>query len=334
MTSYAIAVSDKQPDQFIKIEQSIPTPGDNELLVAVKAIAMNPVDTKVRAGIQKNNTLTAPRILGWDASGEVLSMGKNVKGFNIGDAVWYAGDITRSGSNTTHQLIDYRIVAHKPQTLNWTEAAAMPLTSITAWEGLFEKLKIQDGEPTNTLLIIGGAGGVGSVAIPLAALKSKVQIIATASRPESVQWCLDRGANMVVDYHDLKTNLEKKGIKHVDYIFCLNDTEQHWQAMSEVIAPFGQICSIVENVNPLDMLKIRSKSTTFHWELMFTKSMYQTPDMNEQGRLLQQVADLVDEGKLQHTLSHVLQGLTVENIEKAHQMQLEGHTNGKIAIEV
>ena len=332
MSNYAIAVDPKNPQNFIKIERAIAEPQDNDLLVEVKAAAMNPIDTKVHAGL-KANDLKEPRILGWDASGIVAAVGKNVKGFKKGDEVWYAGAITRPGSNSTYQLVDHRIAAHKPKTLDWAGAAAMPLTSLTAWEGLFERLAIQNADANKTLLIIGGAGGVGSQAIPLAALRSKVRIIATASRPESAQWCLDRGAHMTVDYHDLKANLLQKNINQVDYIFCLNDTDQHWQAISEVIAPFGHICSIVESRKPLEQSLIRSKSAALHWELMFTRSTFQTPDMAEQGRILQQVAQWVDEGKLSGSLNKTLRGLSVESIQQAHKMQLEGHMNGKIVIE-
>lgn len=331
MSDYAIAVDPKNPQQFIKIDLPQQTPGDFDLLVAVKAIAMNPVDTKVHAGLKKNG-LQEPRILGWDASGVVVATGEKVKGFSAGDEVWFAGDITRPGCNATHQLIDSRIVSLKPKSLDWAASAAIPLTALTAWEGLFEHLKIQDAGSDKTLLIIGGAGGVGSLAISLAALRSKVRVVATASRPESVKWCLDRGADLTVDYHDLKQNLLKHDIKQVDYIFCLNDTDGHWNVMSEVIAPFGHICSIVENQQPLDQPLIRSKGVAFHWELMFTRSMYQTPDMAEQGHILQQVANMLDNGELKGTLSKTLHGLSIDSITEAHKMQLEGHMTGKIAI--
>lgn len=332
MSSYAIAVDPQNPENFIKIDREIPTPQDDDVLVQIKAISMNPVDTKIHSGLIKNG-LKEPRILGWDASGVVLSVGKNVNVFKEGDEVWYAGDVGRPGSNSTHQLIDHRLLSLKPKTLSWAEAAAMPLTSITAWEGLFERLNIQSAAEGKTLLIIGGAGGVGSMAIPLAAQQSTVRIVATASRPESVQWCLDRGAEMTVDYHNLKENLLKQDIAQVDYIFCLNNTEQHWQAMSEIIAPFGHICSIVESHQPLDQSIIRDKSAALHWEFMFTRSKYQTPDMAEQGHILRKIADMVDNYELQTNLNKTLKGLSVESIQEAHKIQKEGHMNGKIVIE-
>jgi len=251
MSVKAIAVNPDSPQHFIDITQPMPQPGEYDLLVEVKAVSINPVDTKVHASLQKNG-LQEPRVLGWDASGVATAVGSKVSGFKPGDEVYYAGDITRSGSNASHQLIDSRIVGHKPRTLSWAAAAAIPLTSLTAWEGLFERLAIQNAGEDKTLLIIGGAGGVGSLAIPFARLHSKVKIIATASREDSAQWCRDRGADLVVNYRDLPGELAKEGIKYVDFIFILNDTDGHWAAVSQLIAPQGHICSIVENAHPLD----------------------------------------------------------------------------------
>ncbi|MFZ4833581.1 zinc-binding alcohol dehydrogenase family protein [Rouxiella sp. Mn2063] len=331
MTIHAIAIDPTSPANFIAIELPRPAIGEYDLLVEVKAVSVNPVDTKVHKGAQKNG-LQALKILGWDASGIVKATGSAVKGFKAGDEVWYAGDITRSGSNATEQLIDSRIVSHKPRSQNWAQAAAMPLTALTAWEGLFERLKIQDADTEKTLLIIGGAGGVGSLAIPFAAQRSKVKVIATASRPESAAWCIERGADLTVNYKDLKGELAKHGIEQVDFIFCLNDTDGHWAAIGELIAPQGHICTIVENEAPLDMSALKLKSAALHWELMYTRSMFQTPDMAVQGEILQQVADMVDAGTLQTTLSDTLQGLTVESIRTAHERVLEGHMQGKLVI--
>lgn len=331
MTIKAIAVDPKKPAHFIAVELPKPEVGKYDLLVEVKAASINPVDTKVHKGVQKNG-INAPKILGWDASGIVTAVGSAVKNFHIGDEVWYAGDITRAGSNASEQLIDARIASHKPTTLNWAESAAMPLTALTAWEALFEHLRIQDATEDKTLLIIGGAGGVGSLAIPFAALRSKVKIIATASRPESAAWCLERGADLTVNYNDLVGELAKHDIKQVDYLLCLNDTDGHWAAISEIIAPMGHICTIVENEKPLDQNSLKLKSAALHWELMFTRSMFQTPDMAQQGEILKQVAALVDSGKVKTTLSETLHGLNVENIEAAHTKVLGGHMQGKLVI--
>ena len=331
MTVRAIAVNPHDPASFIEIHPDMPQPGDHDLLVEVKAVSINPVDTKVHKGIQKNG-LQEPRILGWDASGIVKATGSKVTGFQPGDEVYYAGDITRPGSNTTHQLIDARIVGHKPKSLDWAAAASVPLTALTAWEGLFERLNIQDASADKTLLIIGGAGGVGSLAIPFAKHSSKVKVIATASREESAQWCRDRGADLVVSYHDLPGELAKHDIKFVDYIFILNDTDGHWPAVSQLIAPQGHICTIVENTQPLNQDALKSKSAALHWEFMYTRSMYQTADMARQGEILDHVARLIDDGIVESALSETLHGLSVETIREAHEKVLAGHMRGKVVI--
>ncbi len=331
MSVRAIAVNPRDPASFIEIHPDMPQPGDHDLLVEVKAVSINPVDTKVHKGIQKNG-LQEPRILGWDASGIVKATGSKVTGFQPGDEVYYAGDITRPGSNTTHQLIDARIVGHKPKSLDWAAAASVPLTALTAWEGLFERLNIQDASADKTLLIIGGAGGVGSLAIPFAKHSSKVKVIATASREESAQWCRDRGADLVVSYHDLPGELAKHDIKFVDYIFILNDTDGHWPAVSQLIAPQGHICTIVENTQPLNQDALKSKSAALHWEFMYTRSMYQTADMARQGEILDHVARLIDDGIVESALSETLHGLSVETIHEAHEKVLAGHMRGKVVI--
>lgn len=331
MSVRAIAVNPHDPASFIEIHPEMPQPGDHDLLVEVKAVSINPVDTKVHKGLQKNG-LQEPRILGWDASGIVKATGSKVTGFQPGDEVYYAGDITRPGSNTTHQLIDARIVGHKPKSLDWAAAASVPLTALTAWEGLFERLNIQDASADKTLLIIGGAGGVGSLAIPFAKHSSKVKVIATASREESAQWCRDRGADLVVSYHDLPGELAKHDIKFVDYIFILNDTDGHWPAVSQLIAPQGHICTIVENTQPLNQDALKSKSAALHWEFMYTRSMYQTADMARQGEILDHVARLIDDGIVESALSETLHGLSVETIREAHEKVLAGHMRGKVVI--
>lgn len=331
MTIRAIAVNPEKPDRFIEIHPEQSTPGEYDLLVEVKAASVNPVDTKVHKGAQKSG-LQQPRILGWDASGVVLDVGSKVSGFKAGDEVYYAGDITRPGSNTTHQLIDARITGHKPASLNWAEAAAIPLTALTAWEGLFDRLHIDKAAEDKTLLIVGGAGGVGSLAIPFAKLHSKVKVIATASRPDSVQWCKDRGADLVINYQDMPAELEKQGLKQVDYIFCLNDTDGHWDTLAQLIAPQGQICTIVENEKPLNMDQLKLKSAALHWEFMYTRSMYTTPDIARQGEILNATAKLLDEGKITTSLSKTLQGLSVETLTEAHRLVLEGHMRGKVVM--
>nr|WP_024966981.1 zinc-binding alcohol dehydrogenase family protein [Pantoea sp. IMH] len=331
MTIRAIAINPENPQQFIEFQPEKPSAGEYDLLVEVRAASVNPVDTKVHKGAQKNG-LQAPRILGWDASGIVREVGSKVEGFRPGDEVYYAGDLTRPGSNSTFQLVDSRITGRKPASLNWAEAAAIPLTALTAWEGLFDRLHLDRAEEGKTLLIVGGAGGVGSLAIPFARLHSKVKIIATASRPDSAQWCRDRGADLVIDYHDMPGELEKQGIKQVDYIFCLNDTDGHWEAMAKLIAPQGHICTIVENAKPLDMEQLKLKSAALHWELMYTRSMYNTPDIARQGEILDATAKLLDDGKITTSLSKTLEGLSVETLTEAHRLVLEGHMRGKVVM--
>lgn len=331
MTIKAIAINPENPQQFIEIQAEKPTPGEFDLLVEVRAASVNPVDTKVHKGAQKNG-LQLPKILGWDASGVVLEVGSKVSGFTAGDEVYYAGDITRPGSNTTHQLIDARITGHKPASLDWAESAAIPLTALTAWEGLFDRLQLDKAEEGKTLLIVGGAGGVGSLAIPFAKLHTKVTVIATASRPDSVQWCKDRGADLVINYQDMAGELEKHGLKQVDYIFCLNDTDGHWETMAKLIAPQGHICTIVENEKPLEMNELKLKSAALHFEFMYTRSMYTTPDIARQGEILDATAKLLDEGKVTTSLSTTLQGLSVETLTEAHRLVLEGHMRGKVVM--
>ncbi|EXU74382.1 zinc-binding alcohol dehydrogenase family protein [Erwinia mallotivora] len=331
MTIKAIAVNPEKPEQFFEFQAKNCIPGDYDLRVEVRAASVNPVDTKVHKGVQKSG-LQQPRILGWDASGVVLEVGSKVSGFRPGDEVYYAGDITRPGSNSSQQLVDARIVSHKPTSLNWAEAAAIPLTALTAWEGLFDRLHIDQAEEGKTLLIVGGAGGVGSLAIPFARLHSKVTIIATASRPDSAQWCKDRGADMVIDYKDMPAELEKHGLKQVDYIFCLNDTDGHWETMAKLIAPQGHICTIVENEHPLNMEQLKLKSASLHFEFMFTRSMFTTPDISRQGDILHQTAKLLDEGKITTSLSKTLHGLSVETLTEAHRLVLDGHMRGKVVV--
>lgn len=331
MTIKAIAINPENPQQFIEIQSEKPTPGEFDLLVEVRAASVNPVDTKVHKGAQKNG-LQLPKILGWDASGVVLEVGSKVSGFKAGDEVYYAGDITRPGSNTTHQLIDARITGHKPTSLDWAESAAIPLTALTAWEGLFDRLQLDKAKEGKTLLIVGGAGGVGSLAIPFAKLHTKVTVIATASRPDSVQWCKDRGADLVINYQDMAGELEKHGLKQVDYIFCLNDTDGHWETMAKLIAPQGHICTIVENEKPLEMNELKLKSAALHFEFMYTRSMYTTPDIARQGEILDATAKLLDERKITTSLSKTLQGLSVETLTEAHRLVLEGHMRGKVVM--
>ncbi|UCA12369.1 zinc-binding alcohol dehydrogenase family protein [Aeromonas enteropelogenes] len=319
------------PHCFIEANLPAPTPGPRDLLVRVNATSVNPVDTKVRA--PKEKVESSPRVLGWDAVGDVVAVGSEVTLFKAGDRVWYAGDISRPGSNSALQLVDERIAALAPTTLSDVAAAALPLTAITAWEALFERLGLTR-ESTGRLLIIGGAGGVGSIAIQLARQLTGMEVITTASRPETRDWCQQMGAHQVVNHHSLSSDLADLGIDQVDAIFCTNATEQHWQAMADLIRPFGHICTIAESKDPWDLSLLKSKSATFSQEFMFTRSLFQTPDMIEQHRLLQQVATLVDQGVLKSTLTHTLPELTPATLARAHAELEAGRMMGKLVIDM
>ncbi len=310
-----------------------PTAQGKDLLVEVKAISVNPVDTKVRA--PKDQVESEPKILGWDAAGIVVEVGEEATGFKPGDEVYYAGDITRSGSNSEFQLIDSRIVGHKPQSLDFAEAAALPLTSITAWEALFDRLMIdQQGADTGkSILIINGAGGVGSIAIQLAKKLAKLNVIATASRPETIAWCKKLGADQIINHRkNLADEIKQIGYETVDYILCLNDTDGHWQAMTKAIKPQGTICSVVENKEPLNMSTLKSKSASFVWEFMFTRSMYQTEDIAEQGKLLNEISQLVEAGEIVSTCNDVIKPINAKNLRDVHQRLEHGRAIGKIVL--
>lgn len=316
----------------ILFEQAIPKTKGNDLLVAIEAIAVNPVDTKVKASI--NQALTTPKVLGWDAVGTIVEIGDAVDMFKVGDRVFYAGDVSRPGCYASHQLVDQRIVGHAPKSLSSEHAAAMPLTSLTAWEALFSRLRINpDLDANKTILIIGGAGGVGSIAIQLAKKIAKLKVITTASRTESERWCVKHGADYVINHHgNLVLQYHSLGLPAPDYILCLNDTDRHFASMAELIAPQGMICSIVGTQEKHDLDCLKSKSAGFIWEFMFTRPMFKTNDMIKQHQILNEIAQLIDNGELNSTLTEVIGPITAENITLAHQKLLSGNTIGKIAL--
>ncbi len=321
------------PQSLQDVTLTIPVPTGCDLLVSVKAIAVNPVDTKIRA--PKANIEAQPRVLGWDACGVVHAVGADVNLFQVGDEVYYAGDITRQGCNAEFQLVDERIVGRKPFTLSFGEAAALPLTAITAWEALFERAGI-DPYGTNkgqTLLIIGGAGGVGSIAIQLAKLAGLV-VLTTASRPETREWVESMGADFVLDHrHALPPQLAACGYKTVDIIANFNNTDTYWTMMAELIRPQGTIVAIVENTAPLDLNLLKSKSVTFVWEFMFTRTLYQTMDMHKQGEMLNTIATWIDGNKLHTTVTQILSPISAANLRKAHAQLESKQSIGKIVLE-
>ncbi|WP_375444221.1 zinc-binding alcohol dehydrogenase family protein [uncultured Fibrella sp.] len=318
---------------FIDVDIDKPVPGSHDLLVKVNAVSVNPVDFKIRQNSAKNTVLEQPKIIGWDAAGVVEAVGSAVTLFAVGDAVYYAGDITKPGSNAEYQLIDERIVGRKPGTLSDEAAAAIPLTALTAWEIFFDRMRLSPERDRNkTLLIIGGAGGVGSIAIQLAKKVLGLHVIATASRPETNEWCKKMGADLVVNHRNLVDEVRNAGFQYVDYIVDFVDINAYWDTLAELIKPQGHIASITGSASPVALNKLKSKSVSFSWELMFTRSTFQTDDMIEQHHILNRVADLLDAGVLETTLTQTLHGLSADTLKQAHAQLESGTTIGKLVI--
>jgi len=309
---------------FADIELPKPSPAGRDLLVKVEAVSVNPVDYKQR------KQASSSKILGWDAAGTVEAAGPEAKLFKPGEAVYYAGDVTRPGCDSEFHLVDERIVGRKPKKLDFAQAAAMPLTSITAWEAFHDRMKVQRGR---LMLIIGGAGGVGSIGIQLAKT-SGLTVVATASRPETADWVKSLGADHVIDHRKpMRAQLEALGMKHVDYIANFSgELDGYWDTMADLVAPQGALVAIVANQKPLPMDAVRAKSATVCWELMFTRPRFQTPDMIEQHRLLSQVADMLDAGKLRCTLKETLSPINGANLKKAHARLESGTMIGKLVL--
>lgn len=320
----AIAHTGKDLASLVDVDLPVPSPSGHDLLVRVEAVSVNPVDYK-----QRQAGSATPRVLGWDASGTVEEVGGEVTLFKPGDAVYYAGDVTRPGCNSEFHLVDERIVGRKPKSLDFAQAAAIPLTAITAWESFFDRLKIKHDK---AMLIIGGAGGVGSIGIQIAK-QAKLKVIATASRPETIAWCKALGADHTIDHRKpMRPQVEALGLKFVDYIANFNDVDEHWAAMGDLVAPEGGIVLIVGNKNPLVVDAVRAKSAAICFELMFTRPRFKTPDMIEQHKLLGHVADWLDAGKLKGTLKQTLSPINAANLRKAHAQLESGTTIGKIVL--
>lgn len=311
---------------FYLKEQAIPELGEQDLLIRVTAIGMNPVDTKIRVRSAED------KVLGWDAYGIVEKIGEKVTGFKVGDKVFYAGDITRPGCNSEYHLVDHRIVAIAPKSLSAEDAVAMPLTSITAWEGLFDRLGFDPKPNANTrksILIIGGAGGVGSISIQLSKWAG-LKVYATASRNETVDWCKKLGANYILNHkNNLSDELKAIGSELVDTIFCTTQMEKHWAEMAACIRPQGKIVLIDDPTGPIDIRIFKFKSVSLSWEFMYTRSMFRTEDMTEQRNLLSTVARLLDEKTLVTTRQKTFRGLTPKNIQEMHINQESGKMMGK-----
>lgn len=331
---YTQSLSSDDPAALLDVMLPLPQPGDFDLLVEVKAVAVNPVDTKIRQRRQPAAGQT--EVLGWDAAGVVVAVGAKVSLFAVGDAVYYAGDLTRPGSNSQYQLVDERITGHKPASLSFAEAAALPLTAITAWELLFDRLQLQHANPAlpkPVLLVSGAAGGVGSVLLQLARQKTNAVVIGTASRPQSAAWALQMGAHHVIDHQlPLAAELNRIGIPQVTHVVSLVDTAAYYQQFIDALAPQGKLALIDDPLQVLDIRPLKVKSLSLHWELMFTRSMFQTPDLLAQHQLLNEVAAMVDAGQLKTTLGAMLGPVNAANLRHAHQLLEQGRVIGKLVL--
>ncbi|AHY60999.1 zinc-binding alcohol dehydrogenase family protein [Stenotrophomonas rhizophila] len=327
-TEHGLPISDPRALQDVTLP--IPQPGPRDLRVAVRAISVNPVDTKVRNGV----AVTEPRVLGWDAVGIVDAVGDEVTLFQPGDAVFYAGAIGRPGSNAEYQLVDERIVGHKPASLDDAAAAALPLTAITAWELLFDRLRIAEGGGEGqTLLVVGAAGGVGSILVQLARQLTRLTVIGTASRPDTQDWVYGLGAHHVIDHSQpLTDGLQRLGIAEVSHVASLTHTDQHYDQIVAALAPQGQL-ALIDDPGQLDVMALKRKSLSLHWESMFTRSSFNTPDLQRQHDLLERVAALVDAGVLRTTLGEHYGRINAANLRQAHALIESHRARGKLVLE-
>ncbi|MBE9603405.1 zinc-binding alcohol dehydrogenase family protein [Acetobacteraceae bacterium H6797] len=324
----SLPISDAE--SLLDLDIPAPVPGPRDLLVRVKAISVNPVDVKVRASRQPKPGV--PEVLGYDAAGVVEAVGAEVTLFQPGDEVFYAGVINRPGTNAELHAVDERIVGRKPKTLSFAEAAALPLTAITAWELLFDRLKVAKGQQGGSLLVINGAGGVGSILIQIARQLTGLKVIATASRPETVAWVEKMGAHLVVDHRKpLNEALRAAGVEQVDYVASLTATDKHLPAIVDIIAPQGSM-ALIDDPMSLDIVALKRKAVTVAWELMFTRPLFNTPDMIEQHRLLNEVAGLVEAGTLKTTLTRVVGPIDAAHLREAHAALESGSTIGKLVL--
>jgi len=334
---YTQSLPISNPESLIDIELPQPTASGHDLLVRIKSIAVNPIDYKIRQNVapEENDY----KIIGWDAVGEVVAIGESVSQFKPGDRVFYAGDFNRQGSNAEFQLVDERIVGHKPKSLSDSEAAALPLTAITAWELLFERLTIKQQHPELTeqsndiILIIGAAGGVGSILVQLASALTGATVIATASRESSAKWVKKLGADYVIDHSKpLVEKIEQLAIGQVTHVASLTHTDSYLDSYVELLAPMGKIV-LIDDPKSLDISKLKRKSLSVHWYFMFTRSIYKSEDMSEQHHLLNKLSDLIDQGYIQTTVGNNLGTINATNLRTAHEELESGKTIGKIVLE-
>ncbi len=330
--AYRTSLPAQDPNSLLDIDLPEPIATGRDILVLVKAVSVNPVDTKVRRNVAP--AANELKVLGFDAAGVVHAVGPNVTLFKPGDEVWYAGSRVRSGTNAELHLVDERIVGHKPKSLDFAQAAAMPLTTITAWEALFDRLQLALGRPQDagTLLITAGAGGVGSMAIQLARRLTGAKVVATASRPESRSQAERLGAHVVIDHREpLAKAMQAVGLKWAERIFSVSNTFDHFPELAKIVAPQGRIC-VIDDPDMIDVRLLKARCASLHWEAMFARSGFETDDMGEQGRLLNEVATLVDEGVLRCTHTETLGKINAENLRRAHAMIESGRTIGKVTL--
>ncbi|MEI2416595.1 zinc-binding alcohol dehydrogenase family protein [Orrella sp. JC864] len=326
-TRHALPIED--PQALIDIELPTPEPGPRDLLVQVRAVSVNPVDTKVR----HRAAVEQPRVLGWDAAGVVRAVGAGVTLFKPGDEVYYAGSITRPGSNSEYHLVDERIVGRKPRSLTDAQAAALPLTTITAWELLFDRLGVPEGGGQGqSLLVIGAAGGVGSILVQLARQLTGLTVIGTASRPQTADWVRRMGAHHVIDHSQpLAQALKAQDLPAPELVASLTHTDAHYAQIVELIRPQGKL-GLIDDPATLDAMPLKSKAVSLHWELMFTRPMFETPDMIAQHRLLERVAELVDAGRIQTTLNEDYGPINAANLRRAHALVESQRSRGKVVL--
>lgn len=320
-------------NSLVDIDLPRPSPQGRDLLVEVRAVSVNPVDTKVR--MRAEPEAGDYKVLGWDAAGVVVETGPDVTGYAPGDQVFYAGDLTRPGTNAEFHLVDERIVGRKPNSLSFAEAAALPLTSITAWEGLFDRLKVKEptAAGTNTLLVVGGAGGVGSIAIQIARQLTNLTIIATASRPASQEWTRTLGAHHVLDHSKpMAPQIADLGLAAPDFVYSTTHSEHHQEDIAALMAPQGRFL-LIDDPETFAIRHFKQKSISIHWEFMFTRSMFQTGDIESQRDLLNKISKMVDGGKIRTTLSDTLGTISAENLRKAHRLIESQKTIGKLVLE-
>lgn len=327
-TQHGLPIDD--PRALMDMELPKPTPGPRDLLVEVLAVAVNPVDTKVRAGTAS----TEPKVLGWDAVGIVRETGSAVTLFQPGDEVFYAGSIARPGNYSEFHLVDERITGHKPKTIDAAHAAALPLTSITAWELLFDRLGVvEGGGEGDSLLIIGAAGGVGSILVQLARQLTRLTIIGSASRPETRDWVLGLGAHHVIDHSQpLVEQLQQIGVGQVSHVASLTHTDSYYPQLIEALRPQGKL-ALIDDPQSLDVKPMKRKSLSLHWEFMFARSMFETPDMLAQHELLNRVSALIDQGVLKTTLGEHFGRINAQNLRRAHAVVESGKARGKLVLE-